>query len=673
MRRQLANGADFVDLAKRFSTDPSGAKGGDMGLVHRGSLSQDFESATASLAVGEISTVVETIYGFHLIRVTAIKPPRARSFTDVGDRLQADLSAERCVAARDDVDQGPASRGHDCVPQMRARACLLALALAGAPAWAVAQDAVKSSVSGSAELTVARTDNTTDTQASANGAFWQNYALGFHSSLFDPRILKYDTEVTFRTNRQTATGTDLADQRGRQADLGFQLGAFGLSSGAFPFFVQASRVLAESDGDLVFTNPVRGAFATAPGASTNTFETEDRRLNIGAQMNVVGLPRAEVSYRRGQSIVTGGSDRAAQRDVDLSASVVRETPRTRQAVRFQRQAYDYVLAQAFSQRLDNLDYDFTATVWKHFQLTGRAGNRTTFVESELVQAPIDLGAAPYAPPPTDGRAGIRYATGGVSYEPNRRVAIRMNGTWDQQETEIAATSAALGNGTVHVEVLPGLAVNASGITGQRGQVIDERVIVVDTTSAVAGLTYAGGPRWLTVGVAANMGQGTNESPQGDRGIMRSAAREVSLSSSAGWFGVGAGYELATNRDGLLDYGNFDSERYRGSVNLQTRRISLTGNADQAEVLRGVGATRADHRQQTFSAALSARLWRDVTVNGMAGGFNTKSRTRWARAASIDPSSGASGRRPRRSARCASSVGSGARTPWPPRPGSNNGA
>ncbi len=101
VRRQLAHGADFEDLAKRFSTDPSGPKGGDMGLVHRGSLSQDFETATASLAAGEISPVVETIYGFHLIRVTAILPPRARSFADVGDRLQADLSAERCVAARE--------------------------------------------------------------------------------------------------------------------------------------------------------------------------------------------------------------------------------------------------------------------------------------------------------------------------------------------------------------------------------------------------------------------------------------------------------------------------------------------------------------------------------------------------------------------------------------------
>jgi peptidyl-prolyl cis-trans isomerase C len=102
VRRQLADGADFESLATRYSTDTAtAAKGGDMGLVHRGSLSQAFEAVAAALRVGETSAIVETIYGYHLIRVTEILPPRPRSFADVGERLQQDLSAERCTSAKD--------------------------------------------------------------------------------------------------------------------------------------------------------------------------------------------------------------------------------------------------------------------------------------------------------------------------------------------------------------------------------------------------------------------------------------------------------------------------------------------------------------------------------------------------------------------------------------------
>lgn len=101
VRKQLANGATFEELAKKYSTDPSGQKGGDMGLLHRGSLSQGFEAAIASLPVGHPSPVVETIYGYHLVEVIEVLPPRPRSFADVGARLRQDLSVERCESTKD--------------------------------------------------------------------------------------------------------------------------------------------------------------------------------------------------------------------------------------------------------------------------------------------------------------------------------------------------------------------------------------------------------------------------------------------------------------------------------------------------------------------------------------------------------------------------------------------
>jgi parvulin-like peptidyl-prolyl isomerase len=98
VRRQLATGAAFEDLARKYSTDPSAPKGGDMGVMHRGSLSQGFETVAASLPLGQPSAVVETMYGYHIIRITEVLPPRPRSFADVGARLQQDLSAERCTS-----------------------------------------------------------------------------------------------------------------------------------------------------------------------------------------------------------------------------------------------------------------------------------------------------------------------------------------------------------------------------------------------------------------------------------------------------------------------------------------------------------------------------------------------------------------------------------------------
>ncbi|MEO8681640.1 MAG: hypothetical protein ABI665_21520 [Vicinamibacterales bacterium] len=495
---------------------------------------------------------------------------------------------------------------------------LILLAMAGLPSGAGAQ----STVSGSAEWTVAQTDNTTDSQANRNGDFWQNYTVGFHSSIIDPRILKYDTEVSFRTNHLSAAGSNLPDQKGRQNDLGFRVGAFALSSGAFPFFIQASRVFSDSSGELMSGNSVLGGMALQTGAPVTAFETEDRNLNLGGQLNIAGLPRAEVSYRRDNSIVTGGTESAEQRNHDLSANVTRETTRTRQALHYQRAGYGYLLGQEFIQKVDNLDYDFTATVLDHVQLNTRAGRRGSFTKSGLLAPPIDLGDKPYQPPPTDGASDTQYVTGGASYDPNTRISVRLNATWDQQHSTIASTNAGLATGMVHAEVVRGLAVNASLTSGHRGEIIDGAVTDVATSNGVAGITYSGGPRWLSGTLTANTGQGTNATPQGERGSTRSWAREASVASSLGWLGLGAGYERVMNTDAVLDYGNYDSERSRVSANLQSARMSVTGSADRTIVKRGQGETFAHNRQDTFSASLSGRLWHEVLVTGQAGGFTT---------------------------------------------------
>jgi cyclophilin family peptidyl-prolyl cis-trans isomerase len=69
--REIKNGKAFADAAKQFSDDPStGEHGGDVGEISKGDTDAAFEQAAFALKPGEVSAVVETPYGFHLIRRT---------------------------------------------------------------------------------------------------------------------------------------------------------------------------------------------------------------------------------------------------------------------------------------------------------------------------------------------------------------------------------------------------------------------------------------------------------------------------------------------------------------------------------------------------------------------------------------------------------------------------
>lgn len=67
IKSELANGAEFEQLAAENSDCPSGADGGDLGFFGRGAMVPEFEEAAFSLKVGEVSDVVETEFGYHLI------------------------------------------------------------------------------------------------------------------------------------------------------------------------------------------------------------------------------------------------------------------------------------------------------------------------------------------------------------------------------------------------------------------------------------------------------------------------------------------------------------------------------------------------------------------------------------------------------------------------------
>jgi len=67
---QIAKGEDFGALARRHSDCPSKSQGGDLGTFSRGQMVREFEQAAFSLPVGGTSPVVETAFGYHVIRRT---------------------------------------------------------------------------------------------------------------------------------------------------------------------------------------------------------------------------------------------------------------------------------------------------------------------------------------------------------------------------------------------------------------------------------------------------------------------------------------------------------------------------------------------------------------------------------------------------------------------------
>lgn len=89
----------FAELAKKNSQDPgSAAQGGDLDFFARGAMTKPFEDAAFGLKKGEISGLVETEFGYHIIKLTDIKAPVQRSFEQVRPQLEADLKRQQAQA-----------------------------------------------------------------------------------------------------------------------------------------------------------------------------------------------------------------------------------------------------------------------------------------------------------------------------------------------------------------------------------------------------------------------------------------------------------------------------------------------------------------------------------------------------------------------------------------------
>ncbi len=70
LKQQIAEGADFADIAREHSSCPSGADGGDLGEFSPGQMVREFNDVCFNEAVGVVHGPVKTQFGYHLIEVT---------------------------------------------------------------------------------------------------------------------------------------------------------------------------------------------------------------------------------------------------------------------------------------------------------------------------------------------------------------------------------------------------------------------------------------------------------------------------------------------------------------------------------------------------------------------------------------------------------------------------
>jgi peptidyl-prolyl cis-trans isomerase D len=123
--KQIRSGANFEELAKKYSEDPGSAKeGGSLGWVPRGRTVPEFEKVAFSLPKGQSSDLVKTSYGFHIIRVDDKQEAHQKTLDEVKDQIEPILKQQKAqqIAQKeaDDLAQAAKTKGLEAAAASKA-------------------------------------------------------------------------------------------------------------------------------------------------------------------------------------------------------------------------------------------------------------------------------------------------------------------------------------------------------------------------------------------------------------------------------------------------------------------------------------------------------------------------------------------------------------------------
>ena len=98
---QIKGGADFADLAKKYSEDTTASNGGELGWVVRGQTVKEFEDTAFSMKPGQVSDLVKTVYGIHILKLEDKQTAHLQSFGEVKGSILAELEKQRVADAQE--------------------------------------------------------------------------------------------------------------------------------------------------------------------------------------------------------------------------------------------------------------------------------------------------------------------------------------------------------------------------------------------------------------------------------------------------------------------------------------------------------------------------------------------------------------------------------------------
>ncbi|MDR0880517.1 MAG: peptidylprolyl isomerase [Clostridioides sp.] len=107
--KKVKAGEDFAKVAKEYSQDSSAQSGGDLGTFGRGQMVAEFEKAAFSMKVGDISDLVKTQYGYHIIKLTD-KDNEQTSLEDAKETIKANLMKEKYIQKVDELKKAEKSK-----------------------------------------------------------------------------------------------------------------------------------------------------------------------------------------------------------------------------------------------------------------------------------------------------------------------------------------------------------------------------------------------------------------------------------------------------------------------------------------------------------------------------------------------------------------------------------
>ncbi len=101
IHKRLLEGEDFAAMAKKYSCSPSASSGGRLGFVNKGELLPEFANAISAMKVGQVSSVIKTEAGFHIIKLESIKKPQQLKFNEVRQEIENYIYHSRMEEALD--------------------------------------------------------------------------------------------------------------------------------------------------------------------------------------------------------------------------------------------------------------------------------------------------------------------------------------------------------------------------------------------------------------------------------------------------------------------------------------------------------------------------------------------------------------------------------------------